>query len=83
MLYAKYNKATRRWIIGYNPEIGGYKGRDKKAIWKQIRRNFSFARDMKKYGCVCMTYLSVDGLQRNLVTLFASGVKDTFVVKGV
>ena len=83
MLYAKYNKATRRWIIGYNPEIGGYKGKSKRAIWNQITRNASYKRDMVKYGCVCMTYLSVDGLQRNIVTLFASGVNDTFVVREV
>lgn len=74
MLYAKYNTVNRVWYINRNPDNAGYAGRDKGAIWCQIKRNAAYARDMALYGKVLISFWDDDGAIKN-ITLYRSGKK--------
>jgi hypothetical protein len=59
MMYANYTGTS--WIVNYNPETGGYRGKSKRAIWNQINTNFAYARDMIKNGKVRFYVREIDG----------------------
>lgn len=72
MWYAKY--INGRFVIGRNPDIGGVKGRNKAAIWKQIRRNAAYRRDMVKYNAVHFSLMDRDIIINTI--LHADGRKE-------
>lgn len=76
MMYAKYQNGA--FTISYNPEMGGVKGNDKGALWRQIRRNAAYIRDMAINGFVYFRVYSPCGRVLTSVILYRDGRKDSY-----
>lgn len=83
-MYAKYRKSNGcsqgAWFISFNPDQGGYRGKDKGAIWRQIRCNASYRRDMNVYGKVHFYVRDITGRVVSSIILYADGRKDAVTV---